>query len=228
MTLDPLWGPDSVLPYAALDGARAPVRGRGRRGLRLVAPWLYAAALLAGGTALARSAPAPPLATPPRSLEPVIVMAPTRAEWRLARRSDTVATMLTRRHVDSVTARRWAREFVFYGEQVHVNPKLLVAIAYAESRFNPHARSTAGAIGLMQVVPSRTSWGEYESRCGRMSARTLHEPRTNICFGAHIFREFLTVHHGDTDHALAAYNNGTGELNGYPDLVYASLARLRR
>ena len=79
----------------------------------------------------------------------------------------------------------------------------------------------------MQVVPSRRSWSEYEPRCGRMSARSLHEPRVNICFGAHIFREFLTVHHGDTDHALAAYNNGTGEMNGYPDRVYTSLAALR-
>lgn len=160
-------------------------------------------------------------------MSPVLVFAPTRSEWRVGLRRDTVARMLRRKHVDSVTAARWAHEFVLYGEQVHVNPKLLVAIAYAESEFNPQAYSHSGAIGLMQVVPSRASWSEYEPRCGRMTARNLHEPRINICFGAHIFREFLTQHHGDTDHALAAYNNGTGELNSYPDRVYASLATLR-
>ncbi len=162
------------------------------------------------------------------TLRPVIVRAPSLSEWRTGLRRDTVARMLRRKHVDSASARRWAHEFVRYGEQLHVAPRLLVAIAYAESEFNPRAYSHAGAIGLMQVVPSRSSWREYEPRCGRMTARNLHEPHINICFGAHIYREFLTRHHGDTDHALAAYNNGSGELNGYQDRVYASLATLRR
>lgn len=193
---------------------------------------MYAAALLVGGASIARSAsPAPaslhaPLDAPLR-LAPVIVKAPTAAEMRLLFRSDTVARMLRRHHVDSLNAAQWARAFVGYGTELHVNPKLLVAIAYAESEFNPRARSHAGAIGLMQVVPSRRAWGAYEPRCGRMTARNLRVPHVNICFGAHIFREFLTVHHGDTDHALAAYNNGSGELNGYPDRVYSSLAVLR-
>lgn len=143
-------------------------------------------------------------------------------------RSDTLARMLTRKNVDSVTASQWARDFVLYGEQTRVNPKLLVAIAYAESEFNPRARSHAGAIGLMQVVPERDSWREYEARCGMMSPKTLHDPRVNICFGAHIFAEFLSRHHGDSDRALSAYNNGTGESSPYPDRVYSSLASLRQ
>lgn len=204
--------------------------------------WLLAALLIACGTVVISSAAsvrvAEPVAAPVARVvriadnmftsPPVIVHAPSRAEWRTGLKRDTVARMLRRKHVDSVTARRWAHEFVLYGEQLHVAPRLLVAIAYAESEFNPRAYSHAGAIGLMQVVPSRASWREYEPRCGRMTARNLHEPRVNICFGAHIYREFLTRHHGDTDHALAAYNNGSGELNGYQDRVYASLATLRR
>lgn len=195
---------------------------------RPVRTWVYALALFVGGVSIARSAS--PIDRPehgPFLLAPVVVTAPSAAEMRLVFRSDTVARMLTRHHVDTAAAREWAHEFVRYGDQLHVNPKLLVAIAYAESEFNPAAHSHAGAIGLMQVVPSRRSWGEYEGRCGRMTARNLREPRVNICFGSHIFKEFLTVHHGDTDHALAAYNNGTGELNGYPDRVYGSLAVLR-
>ncbi|MGI8509686.1 MAG: lytic transglycosylase domain-containing protein [Gemmatimonadaceae bacterium] len=201
-------------------------------------PWICAVVLLAGGAAIANTAT--PLRAGVRvqsavvrmadnviTLSPVIVHAPSLSDWRSGLRRDTVARMLRRKHVDSATARRWAHEFVRYGDQLHVNPKLLVAIAYAESEFNPSAYSHAGAIGLMQVVPSRASWREYEPGCGRMTARNLHEPHVNICFGAHIYREFLTRHHGDTDHALAAYNNGSGELNGYPDRVYSSLATLR-
>lgn len=250
MIVEPVFGPDSVLPYAwsALSaeaaaprrGARHPKRFSTRITARTTArttariasyalsPWLVSVALFAGGVSIARSATPLPDTTPhPVALAPVVVLAPTLVEWRLGLRSDTVARMLTRKHVDSATAANWAHEFVRYGDELHLNPKLLVAIAYAESEFNPRAASHAGAIGLMQVVPARSSWREYEPRCGRMSKRTLHDPNVNICFGAHIFREFLTAHHGDTDHALAAYNNGSGELNGYPDRVYTSLRKLR-
>lgn len=204
----------------------------------LMRRWLCAVMLLMAGIAITRSAtplradvraPARAVRMADRTITlfPVVVHAPSVYEWHSGLRRDTVARMLRRKHVDSVTARRWAHEFVRYGDQLHVSPKLLVAIAYAESDFNPRAYSHAGAIGLMQVVPSRASWREYEPGCGRMTASNLHEPHVNICFGAHIYREFLTRHHGDTDHALAAYNNGSGELNGYQDRVYASLATLR-
>lgn len=187
---------------------------------------MYPVLLLACGVVVANAAP--PMVSEPIAMSPVVVFAPTVAERLMDMRRDTLARMLTRKHVDSATASDWARAFVVYGQQARVNPKLLVAIAYAESEFNPRARSHAGAIGLMQILPERNSWREFEPRCGRMSVRTLHEPRVNICFGAHIFGEFLARHHGDSDRALAAYNNGTGEMSPYPDRVYSSLAALRR
>lgn len=164
--------------------------------------------------------------TPPRvvSMAAVTVLAPTRMQLR----SDTIARMLMRRRVDSVSAAAWARYFVHYGERLRLNPRVLVAIAYVESEFKPNARSHAGAIGLMQVVPSRKSWGEYEGRCGPMTVRRLRDPHVNICFGSSIFRWFLTHHRGDAERALSAYNNGTGEPNGYSDRVYATLSELRR
>ena len=196
------------------------------RALRDAKPVMYPLLLLGCGVMIANAAP--PFVSKPIAMSPVVVLAPTLSERKLEMRRDTLALMLTRKHVDSATAMEWAREFLVYGEQARVNPRLLVAIAYTESEFNPSARSHAGAIGLMQVVPARDSWREYEPRCGRMSPATLHDPRVNICFGAHIFGEFLTRHHGDNDRALAAYNNGTGELNAYPGRVYSSLAALRR
>ncbi|MDQ2890660.1 MAG: lytic transglycosylase domain-containing protein [Gemmatimonadota bacterium] len=193
--------------------------------MRQARPVMYPVLLLAFGVVVANSVP--PFIAQPLPMSPIVVRAPTAGERSLELRSDTVARMLTRKHVDSATASEWAREFVTYGAQARVSPKLLVAIAYAESEFNPHARSSAGAIGLMQIVPERRSWREYEPRCGTMSVRTLHQPSVNICFGAHIFGEFLSRHHGDSDRALAAYNNGTGAISPYPDRVYASMAALR-
>ena len=218
-------GPLSVLPRSADAWTPGPRPSVVKRLLREAQPVMYPVLLLAFGVMVANAAP--PFVSAPLAMSPVVVLAPTLSERRLQLRGDTLVRMLTRKHVDSATASEWAHEFVVYGEQARVNPKLLVAIAYAESEFNPRARSHAGAIGLMQIVPERNSWREYEPRCGRMSARTLHEPRVNICFGAHIFAEFLSRHHGDSDRALAAYNNGTGEMSAYPDRVYSSLAALR-
>ncbi len=224
--MDAVCGPRSIIPYGTEAWNPGPRPSTLLRIARDAKPVLYPVALLLFGVMIAHTVP--PFVAPPLPMSPVVVSAPTVAERLLEMRRDTLALMLTRKHIDSATASEWAREFVVYGEQARVNPKLLVAIAYAESEFNPRAHSHAGAIGLMQVVPERKSWLEYEARCGRMSAKTLHEPRVNICFGAHIFGEFLNRHHGDSDRALAAYNNGTGEMSPYPDRVYASLAALRR
>ena len=199
---------------------------RTRQFVRNARPIMYPVFLLAFGVVVANAAP--PFVRAPIPMAPVVVFAPSAKAVHEQLRSDTLARMLMRKHVDSATASQWAHEFVRYGEQTRVSPRLLLAIAYAESEFNPRARSHAGAIGLMQIVPERNSWREYEPRCGMMSARTLHNPRVNICFGAHIFAEFLSRHHGDNDRALAAYNNGTGEMSTYPDRVYSSLASLRR
>ncbi|MEO9226608.1 MAG: transglycosylase SLT domain-containing protein [Gemmatimonadaceae bacterium] len=193
--------------------------------LKKAQPILYPILLLGCGVMIANAAP--PFVAPSLPMTPVVVFAPTLSQLRFQMRADTVARMLARKHVDSTTASEWARDFVRYGEEARVNPKMLVAIAYAESEFNPSARSQAGAIGLMQILPERNSWREYEPRCGRMSVRTLHDPEVNICFGAHIFAEFLRQHHGDRDIALAAYNNGTGEMSRYPGRVYSSLVALQ-
>jgi soluble lytic murein transglycosylase-like protein len=221
-----VYGPLSVIPHSSTVWKPSPPRSIIRRVLRESQPVMYPVLLLAFGVMVANAAP--PFVRAPLAMSPVVVVAPTVSERMLQLRGDTLARMLRRKHVDSLTASEWAHEFVLYGEQARVNPKLLLAIAYAESEFNPSAHSHAGAIGLMQIVPERNSWREYESRCGRMSAATLHEPRVNICFGAHIFAEFLSRHHGDSDRALAAYNNGTGEMSAYPDRVYSSLAALRQ
>jgi len=215
----------SVLPFSAEAWKPGPRPSVIKRALRRAQPVTYPLLLLGCGVMIANAAPR--FVAPPIAMAPVVVLAPTLSQRSLELRSDTLARMLTRKHVDSASASEWARDFVIYGEQARVNPKMLVAIAYAESEFNPHAKSHAGAIGLMQILPERDSWREYEPRCGRMTVRSLHDPEVNICFGAHIYGEFLSRHHGDRDRALAAYNNGTGESSRYPGRVYNSLASLR-
>jgi soluble lytic murein transglycosylase-like protein len=74
---------------------------------------------------------------------------------------------------------------------------LLTAVARVESEFLPHARSSAGAEGLLQVMPTTPAELELDSS----------EPRENVLAGARYLRMLFDRFHS-SDLALAAYNAG--------------------
>ena len=74
---------------------------------------------------------------------------------------------------------------------------LLLAVARVESRMNQSARSSRGAQGLLQVLPSTA----------RALGLDASSARTNVLAGARYLRQLL-VHFGSADLALAAYNAG--------------------
>jgi peptidoglycan DL-endopeptidase CwlO len=74
---------------------------------------------------------------------------------------------------------------------------LLVAVAYEESRMDPNARSTAGAHGLLQVLPSTASELKLDAL----------DPHANVLAGARYLRQMFD-RFGTTGLALAAYNAG--------------------
>jgi len=81
---------------------------------------------------------------------------------------------------------------------------LLLAVMHVESSFNPAARSSAGAVGLMQIMPGT---GE------RYGVRhRLADPQNNIDVGARYLKDLLVMFEGDTELALAAYNAGEGAV----------------
>jgi len=96
------------------------------------------------------------------------------------------------------------------GEQ-RLPPGLVMGLIEVESRFDRWAVSTAGAQGLMQVMPF---WPE---RLGLRRSELMHvEP--NIRMGAAILRHYLQAEHNDLRKALARYNGSPGRRE-YPDLV---------
>lgn len=80
---------------------------------------------------------------------------------------------------------------------------LALAVAHAESGFNPRAESRKGARGVMQIMPA-TCRGEYGIHPDR-----LWEPRLNIRIGIHFLRRLIRRYDGRTDLALSHYNGGS-------------------
>src|SRR6266550_1417335 len=85
-------------------------------------------------------------------------------------------------------------------------PELVAAVAHTESKFKPTARSGAGAVGLMQLVPKTGRW---------LGARNLTDPVQNVMAGAKYLRYLTDRFHGDQQKAIAAYNAGEGAVRRF-------------
>ncbi len=87
-----------------------------------------------------------------------------------------------------------------------VSTDLLKAMAKAESNFNPSAVSSAGAIGIMQLMPATAA---------SLGVSNAYDARENIMGGAKYISQLLEKYNGDTSLALAAYNAGSGNVDKY-------------
>lgn len=89
-----------------------------------------------------------------------------------------------------------------------LDPFLVAAVIHAESRFNPNATSSAGARGLMQLMPA-TALG-IANRMGDNSftIAKLYDPTTNIEYGTFHLQGLMGRYNSNVEAALAAYNGG--------------------
>ncbi|MFP5349722.1 MAG: transglycosylase SLT domain-containing protein [Gammaproteobacteria bacterium] len=92
-----------------------------------------------------------------------------------------------------------------------LSPELVLAVIEVESNFNPFAISSAGARGLMQVMPF---WLKEIGKPGD----SLFRVHTNLRYGCTILKYYLDKERGNLFHALARYNGSRGKPK-YPALV---------
>jgi soluble lytic murein transglycosylase len=88
-----------------------------------------------------------------------------------------------------------------------LNPALLAAVIEQESKFNANARSSAGAIGLMQLQPATAKGIAKYTGGSKFVLSDLQNPEINIRYGAW-YLHHLMQKYGDERTALAAYNAG--------------------
>jgi peptidoglycan lytic transglycosylase len=94
-----------------------------------------------------------------------------------------------------------------------IDPALIAAVIYAESRFRDGQRSAAGAEGLMQLTPATAQDIARRSGGTQFVVDDLASPQVNISYGAYYLRYLLHRYGGNETFALAAYNGGEGNVD---------------
>jgi soluble lytic murein transglycosylase-like protein len=87
-----------------------------------------------------------------------------------------------------------------------VDSNLVDAVAWQESRYNPRARSSAGAMGVMQLMPGTAR---------QLGVRDPHDVQQNVTGGTAYLRAQLDRFGNNVPLALAAYNAGPGAVLKY-------------
>jgi soluble lytic murein transglycosylase-like protein len=138
-------------------------------------------------------------------------------------RLDALAGFVTRKYRVAEPA---TREFIRAAHREAVrhglDPLLVVAVIAVESSFNPVAQSSAGAKGLMQVIPRF-----HADKIVTAGDGAILDPLTNIAVGTRILKEYIR-RAGSEEEGLQLYNGSAGDpRNAYANRVRAERQRLQ-
>jgi soluble lytic murein transglycosylase len=120
---------------------------------------------------------------------------------------------LPKMFADEVYPLKYADYIRTYSTKYDVDPALVAAVIFQESRFNPKAVSPVGAQGLMQFMPGTASTMAKET--GRWPKYDIFDAETSVDFGAAHLRDLLRKYNGSVEQALVGYNAGTGTADSW-------------
>lgn len=101
-----------------------------------------------------------------------------------------------------------------HARNYRLDPALLAAVIYQESKFHPAARSSSGAVGLMQLLPDTAKGIAVHTGGTAFRVSDLTNPELNVRYGSWYLRHLLDKY-GNERLALAAYNAGQANVDGW-------------
>ena len=141
--------------------------------------------------------------------------APPQTSFRNPLEAADWLTEMSRRLEKRIPHRDNRHEFLravhYEATRAGLDPQLVLGLIQVESGFKKYAVSSAGARGLMQVMPF------WIKLIGSGDSNLFHL-RTNLRFGCTILRHYLDIERGDLFRALGRYNGSLGRAE-YPNLV---------
>ena len=127
---------------------------------------------------------------------------------------DAMSSKLERRMPDRALREDFLVTVHYEAKRAGLDPQMVLGLIQVESAFRKYAISSAGARGLMQVMPF---WVDV---IGTRETNLFHL-RTNLRFGCAILRHYIDIEQGDLFRALGRYNGSLGRRE-YPDLILAA------
>lgn len=114
-----------------------------------------------------------------------------------------------RRNLEPV---KYQQEIDKYAEEFSLEPELLAAVIYVESRFDKYSISSRGAVGLMQLMPATAVWIAEELGYEDFTLKDLDNPDLNIKFGSWYIAYLYQKFDKDLVKTIAAYNAGESNV----------------
>ena len=107
---------------------------------------------------------------------------------------------------------RYSEYVRVHAKRHNLDPALLAAVIYQESRWRSGAKSSSGAIGLMQLTPETARGIAIRTHGSAFHTQDLYNPEINIRYGAW-YLDNLFKKYGNERLVLAAYNAGQGNVD---------------
>ncbi len=104
-----------------------------------------------------------------------------------------------------------------YSAEYEIDKYLIYAVIQTESKFDPNAKSDAGAVGLMQLMENTAKECNEKAEFGYNIPDELRNPEVNIRIGCYYLNRLLKIFDDNKELALTAYNGGLGNVEKWLD-----------
>ncbi len=109
---------------------------------------------------------------------------------------------------------KYKDEITSASTEFNIAPNLIASMINAESNFNPYAVSSAGAVGLMQLLPTTAQEMALKLNLQNYSEQDLTTPNINIRLGTYYISTLIKLFE-DLDTAICAYNAGPNKVKSW-------------